>query len=329
VARAIVRRRPGGPRAPIGLGRAVITPTRFATPVRMTERLDGRPVADRMFEAVRARLEAAPDRVACLASVHLGAPTPFSVYLRRQERAAEKVGIQFRSEALGPAPTAERLLERVRALDSDPSVDAVLVEHPLPEALDFPTAVAALRPEKDVDGVGPANLGRMVGFRPAHVPAVARAALEILRFYRIPVAGRRVAVLGRSGTVGLPIALLLLARGGSGDATVTVAHSRTPDLAAALAGAEVIFSCAGRPRLLDRSIIPKGACVVDVGLSMVPDPEKSGALRGVGDANAEALEGWASALTPVPGGVGPVSVAALMLGVAEAHAHPGPGGPPW
>ncbi len=242
----------------------------------MTERLDGRPVADRMLEAVRTRLESSPDRPACLASVHLGAPTPFSVYLRRQERAAEKVGIRFRSESLGPAPTAERLLERVRALDSDPSVDAVLVEHPMPEVLDFPTAVAALRPEKDVDGVGPANLGRMVGFRPAHVPAVARAALEILKFYRIPVAGRRVAVLGRSGTVGLPIALLLLARGATGDATVTVAHSRTPDLAVALAGAEVIFSCAGRPGLLDRSIVPKGACIVDVGLSMVPDPAKPG-----------------------------------------------------
>jgi methylenetetrahydrofolate dehydrogenase (NADP+)/methenyltetrahydrofolate cyclohydrolase len=284
----------------------------------VTERLDGRPVADRLHELARLKLSAERSRPPCLASVHLNAATPFSVYLKRQERAAAQVGIRFRSEGLGPNPTSRGLFERVRTLEDDPSVDAILVEHPMPASLDFLGATSALSPEKDVDGVGPLNLGRLVAHRPVHVPAVARAAFEMLRHYGIQIEGRRVAVLGRSETVGLPIALLALSRGEGGNATVTVAHSQSVDLANALAGSEVIFSCAGQPGLLDRHLVPKGACVVDVGLSMVPDPAKPGSFRGAGDADADALEGWAGALTPVPGGVGPVSVAALMLGVVES-----------
>ncbi|MCI4358720.1 MAG: bifunctional 5,10-methylenetetrahydrofolate dehydrogenase/5,10-methenyltetrahydrofolate cyclohydrolase [Thermoplasmata archaeon] len=289
----------------------------------MTERLDGRPVADRLVERTQALLGSDPPDAPCLASVHLARATAFSVFLRRQERAADRLGIQFRSEALSETPTAAELRERIRTLDRDPSVHAVLVEHPLPEELDFIGATAALRPEKDVDGVGSANLGRLVAGLPLHVPAVARAALEILRHYRIPVAGRGVTVLGRSSTVGLPIALLLLARGERGNATVTIAHSQTPDLAKALQGAEVLFSCVGHPGLLNRSNVPRDAVVVDVGLSMVADPARPAAVRGVGDVDSNALEGWASAVTPVPGGVGPVSVAALMLGVAEAWSRRG------
>ncbi|HEV2520560.1 MAG TPA: bifunctional 5,10-methylenetetrahydrofolate dehydrogenase/5,10-methenyltetrahydrofolate cyclohydrolase [Thermoplasmata archaeon] len=289
----------------------------------MTERLDGRPVAEELFRAARALLAGRVGPPPCLASVHLASTTPFSVYLRRQEAAAARVGIRFRSVGLGVQASRSDLLAVVRSLDSDPSVDAILVEHPMPDALDFPGAAAAIQPAKDVDGVGPVSLGGLVTSLPRHVPAVARGALEILRHYKIPVGGRRVTVLGRSATVGLPIALLLAARREGGDATVTIAHSRTGDLQRVLAPSEIIVSCAGRPGLLDRSTVPKDATVVDIGLSMVPDPAKPGAFRGVGDANAAELEGWAAALTPVPGGVGPASVAALMLGVAESGAMAG------
>jgi methylenetetrahydrofolate dehydrogenase (NADP+) / methenyltetrahydrofolate cyclohydrolase len=253
--------------------------------------------------------------------VHLGSPTPFSVYLRRQERAAAQIGIQFRSVALPAGADAGTLRSTLQTLNGDPSVNGVLVEHPLPAGLDFPGACAMLAPTKDVDGIGPVNLGRLVAHRPGPVPAVARAAIEIARFYRLPLAGRKVAVIGRSESVGLPLALMLLGRGPGGDATVTVAHSRTADLGAALAGAEVVFSCAGHPGLLDRGNVPRGASVIDIGLSMVPDPGRQGGLRGAGDADADSLDGWAAALTPVPGGVGPVSVACLMLAVAEARAR--------
>ena len=262
-------------------------------------------MADGLHERTRGLLAKDPSHPPCLASIHLNAATPFSVYLKRQERAAALVGIRFRSEALGTNPTSADLLRRVRGLENDPSVDAILIEHPLPAELDFLGATSALSLEKDVDGVGPLNLGRLVSYRPVHVPAVARAAFEILRFYDIPIEGRRVAVLGRSETVGLPIALLALSRGKGGNATVTIAHSQSPDLASAISGSEIVFSCVGRPGLLDRRLVPRGACVVDVGLSMVPDPAKPGSLRGQGDADAESLEGWASALTPVRVGSDP------------------------
>jgi methylenetetrahydrofolate dehydrogenase (NADP+)/methenyltetrahydrofolate cyclohydrolase len=151
-----------------------------------------------------------------------------------------------------------------------------------------------------------------------HVPAVALAALAIARHYRLPIDGQPVTVVGRSDTVGLPLALLLTARAPGPDATVTVAHSRTPDLRAALARARVVFSCAGRPGLLTRAVVPEGAAVVDVGLSSVPDATRPSGMRMVGDADPVSLEGWASALTPVPGGVGPVTVASLMASVTRA-----------
>ncbi|MCI4369318.1 MAG: bifunctional 5,10-methylenetetrahydrofolate dehydrogenase/5,10-methenyltetrahydrofolate cyclohydrolase [Thermoplasmata archaeon] len=287
----------------------------------MTVQLLGAPVAEKIHklstEAVAAGLRSGFSRPLLL-SLHLGEATPFRLYAARQAKAAERVGIGFRSEALPEGATASTLRERLRAADNDPAVTGVLLEHPLPKALDFFSAVSMLRAEKDIDGVGAANLGGLVARRPVHVPAVALASREILRHYRIETAGRRVSILGRSSTVGLPTAILFLARGDGGDATVTVAHSLTSDLAASLRGSDVIISCTGRPGFLDRRRVPEGAAVVDVGLSAVADPARPGGLRAAGDADPKALDGWASALTPVPGGVGPVTVACLMSNVVRA-----------
>jgi methylenetetrahydrofolate dehydrogenase (NADP+) / methenyltetrahydrofolate cyclohydrolase len=279
----------------------------------MTVRLEGKPVAETINAASRSAVAAAAGRgPPSLVSVHRGTDSPFQFYLRRQAKAAEAVGITFRDEALAPGAGPSELEERMRALDRDPGVHAVLLEHPLPAPFDFYRAVAALRPEKDVDGVGATNLGRLVAQRPIHVPAVALAAVAIARHYRLPLTGERVAVLGRSETVGLPLVLLLAGKSAGIHATVTVLHSQTRDLAGALASARTIFSCVGRPKLLTRSVVPEGAHVVDVGTSTIPDPKRPGFQIGVGDADPESLDGWAASLTPVPGGVGPVTVAQLM-----------------
>ncbi len=267
----------------------------------------------RSLEAGRRRGWPAPT----LASVHLDAGTPYAFYLDRQRRAAEELGIAFRAVPLRPPADAAVLARILEGLESDPSVHGIIVEHPLPAGLDFHGALDRLSPEKDVDGVGVRNLGALLSGRPGHAPAVARAAIALARHYGLRLEGRPVAVLGRSATVGLPLALLLLARGAGGDATVTVAHSRTADLRAALAGSEVIFSCVGRPGLLGRENVPKGAAVIDVGVSSVPDPQRPGGSRIAGDADPAALEGWAGALTPVPGGVGPVTVAQLMANTID------------
>lgn len=284
----------------------------------MTRRLEGKSLAAELLAAARAKVGAgttAGRPQPLLASVHRGGQTPFAVYLRRQAATASEAGIGFREVALAPGAHREGLRQRLVELDRDATVHAVLVEHPLPDELDFLGAISALRPEKDVDGVSPANLGLLVSGRPVQVPAVALGALALARHHAVTLEGVRAAVVGRSTTVGLPLALLLVARGAGANATVTIAHSKTPGLATALAGSEVIFSCAGSPGLLDRSNVPRDAAVIDVGLTTVPDPNRPSGSRVVGDANAESLDGWASALAPVPGGVGPVTVAQLMTNV--------------
>ncbi len=273
----------------------------------------GAPVAERLLDAARSEVEPRVREGARrpgLVSVHRAEATPFSVYLRQQAKAAERAGIAFRSVALAPTDGAAELSNLIGQMDSDPSVHAVLVEHPLPASWEFSRAVDRLRPEKDVDGVGTVNLGRLAAGRSLQVPAVARAALRIAQENHAPIEGHRVAVVGRSETVGRPLALLLLGRGI--DATVTVAHSKTRDLAQALEGSDSIFSCVGRPGLLNRATVPKGAAIIDVGISSVPDPTRPSGVRIVGDADPEALEGWACGFTPVPGGVGPLTVACLM-----------------
>jgi methylenetetrahydrofolate dehydrogenase (NADP+) / methenyltetrahydrofolate cyclohydrolase len=286
----------------------------------VTQRLEGKPVAEALDTESRASIQAAPPgtRPPSLVSVHRGVASPFRFYVRRQAKAAREVGVEFREETLAPGDGPADLIERLRTLDGDSHVHAVLLEHPLPPPFDFYAAVSELRAEKDVDGVSPANLGRLIAQRPAHVPAVALGAVAIARHYRLPLEGERVVVLGRSETVGLPLALLLAGKSAGINATVTIVHSRTRDLKGALGEARTIFSCVGRPGLLTRSVVPEGAHVVDVGLSSVEDPERPGVQKAAGDADPVSLEGWAGSLTPVPGGVGPVTVAQLMASTVLA-----------
>ncbi len=288
-----------------------------------TRRLEGRPVAEAIDRATRSAIEAVGSAAPppSLVSLHRGVDSPFRFYLKRQSKAAQALGIAFRDESLAAGDDPAELLARVRSLDRNPSVHGVLLEHPLPPPFDFFRAMEELRPEKDVDGVGPRNLGRLVAQRPVQVPAVARAAFEIARHYQLPVDGERVVVLGRSETVGLPLALLLAGRPPGGNATVTIVHSKTRDLKGALSDARTIFSCVGRPNLLDRQVVPEGAHVVDVGTSSVPDPNRPGTSVSVGDANAASLDGWAGSFSPVPGGVGPVTVAELMSGTVRSWRH--------
>jgi len=287
----------------------------------MTVRLEGKSVAEGIDEATRKAIRSVPtgESPPCLASVHRGVDSPFRYYLKRQAKAATALGISFRDEPLRPEDGPKELIERLAALDRDARVHAVLLEHPLPPPFDFYRAMATLRPAKDVDGVGTANLGRLVAQTPVQVPAVALAAVEIARHYRLPIEGERVVVLGRSETVGLPLALLLAGKGTGLNATVTILHSKSRDLKGALASARTIFSCVGRPGTLTREVVPEGAFVVDVGVATVPDPARPGSSKATGDADFASLDGWAAGVTPVPGGVGPVTVAKLMASTLEAY----------
>jgi methylenetetrahydrofolate dehydrogenase (NADP+) / methenyltetrahydrofolate cyclohydrolase len=229
-------------------------------------------------------------------------------YVRSLGSAAAKVGIGYDVTDLGPAAPAAEIAATLRSLSADPGVHGVIVQTPLPAGLRLAELADLIVPGKDVDGANPLSLGRLTAGLPAFAPATAEAVVQLLDFHGIALTGRRAVVVGRSAVVGKPLAQLLLAR----DATVTVCHSHTADLAAVTLEADVLVVAAGRAGLITARHVRPGAVVVDVGTN----PAADGGL--VGDVDADTVAAVAGALTPVPGGVGPVTTAQLLLNTAIA-----------
>jgi methylenetetrahydrofolate dehydrogenase (NADP+) / methenyltetrahydrofolate cyclohydrolase len=228
-------------------------------------------------------------------------------YVRSIASAAAKAGIGCEVEDLGPQATAAAIEAQLRALSQDPTVDGVILQTPLPGGARLAELAAAIDPAKDVDGANPVSLGRLMTGLPAFAPATAEAVLRLLDHHRVPLEGRRAVVVGRSAVVGKPVALLLLDR----NATVTICHSRTRDLAAVTAEAEVLVVAAGRIGMIGPDYVAPGATVIDVGTNATPD----GGLAGDVDPKVAEVAGG---LTPVPGGVGPVTTALLLRHVTDA-----------
>jgi methylenetetrahydrofolate dehydrogenase (NADP+)/methenyltetrahydrofolate cyclohydrolase len=259
-----------------------------------------------------ARLEA-QGRAVGLASVLVGDDPASHVYVTGKHRAAEEVGIRSIDHRL-PAGTAQKELEAlVERLNLDPQVDGILVQLPLPDTLDEQRVLELIDPRKDVDGLHPINLGRLVLGRPGLVPATPQGVMALLEHYRIDTRGSLAVVVGRSFLVGRPLALLLGARGT--DATVVQAHSQTPDLASLTRQADILVLAIGRPGFIGPEHVKPGATVVDVGITRQGD-------RLHGDVDFEAVAQVAGAITPVPGGVGPMTVAMLLQNtVTAAQGH--------
>lgn len=228
-------------------------------------------------------------------------------YVRSIERAAESAGIGCRIIDLGHDATEQVLASVLRDLSAEPSVNGIILQTPLPAGVRTDALVGLIAPEKDIDGANPLSLGRLAVGQPAFAPATARAVVEILDHYEVPVAGRDVVVVGRSAVVGKPLSLLLLER----DAAITVCHSRSGPLERYTKDADIVVVAAGRTGLLNGSHVSGKATVIDVGTNVLPD----GSL--VGDVDAS-VDGVAAALTPVPGGVGSVTTALLLLHTTEA-----------
>lgn len=229
-------------------------------------------------------------------------------YVRSIERAAESAGINCRIVDLGHDATGQVLASVLKDLSSEPSVNGIILQTPLPPGVDADALVGHIAPEKDIDGANPLSLGRLAVGQPSFAPATARAVTEILDHFHIPVAGRNVVVIGRSAVVGKPLSLLLMER----DATVTVCHSRSGALEKYTKTADVVVVAAGRTGLLNGGHISSGAVVIDVGTNVLSD----GSL--VGDVDEASVRGIAGALTPVPGGVGSVTTSLLLLHTTEA-----------
>jgi methylenetetrahydrofolate dehydrogenase (NADP+)/methenyltetrahydrofolate cyclohydrolase len=229
-------------------------------------------------------------------------------YVRSIERAAGSAGIGCRIVDLGPDATEQVLASVLQDLSGDPSVHGIILQTPLPPGVGTDELVGHIAPEKDVDGANPLSLGRLAVGRPSFAPATARAVIEILDHFDIPLAGRNVVVIGRSAVVGKPLSLLLLER----DAAVTVCHSRSGPLEKYTRTADVVVVAAGRTGLLNGGHVSSGAVVIDVGTNVLPD----GSL--VGDVDEGSVRGIAAALTPVPGGVGSVTTSLLLLHTVAA-----------
>jgi methylenetetrahydrofolate dehydrogenase (NADP+) / methenyltetrahydrofolate cyclohydrolase len=286
--------------------------------------LDGAATARAIREELRPRLAALAARGVRpgLGVVLVGDDPASAVYVRSKTRACEELGMHQETARLPAAATTEEVAAVVRSYGARPDIHGILVQLPLPPAVDAERVLRLVDPAKDVDGFLPENVGLLVQKRPRFVPCTPAGIMEMLRRENIAVAGRRAVVLGRSDIVGKPMALLLL----HADATVTIAHSRTPDLRAVTREADLLVAAVGRAGLVRGEHVKAGAVVVDVGMNRVRDAREAADLGGperreeferkgyllVGDVHAPSVRERAGALTPVPGGVGPLTIAMLV-----------------
>jgi methylenetetrahydrofolate dehydrogenase (NADP+) / methenyltetrahydrofolate cyclohydrolase len=273
--------------------------------------LDGKLVAQKVLDEVRAgvdRVKAQSGVAPMLAVVLVGDFAPSKVYIANKKRAADTVGIASQDHLHPEGLDRARLLALLRRLNADPAVHGILLQLPLPAGLDEDEAIAAIAPEKDADGLHPANLGRLLAGAPTVVPCTPAGCLEILDHYGCELKGAEAVVVGRSRLVGKPLAQLLLGR----HATVTMCHTRTRDLAEHTRRADVLCVAAGRPRTVTGDMVKPGAWVVDVGINRLD----TGKL--VGDVDFATAAERAHAITPVPGGVGPTTIAMLLRNTLRA-----------
>ncbi len=254
-----------------------------------------------------------------LATILVGENPASRAYVGMKNRAAGEVGILSRQIDL-PAETGEdELLGWIEGLNADPAIDGILVQLPLPSHIRENLVLEAVRPEKDVDGFHPVNVGRLsVGDPRVLAPCTPRGVIELLVRSGNDPAGRHVVVVGRSNIVGRPMASLLLGRGRGGDATVTVAHSRTRDLGAVTRLGEILVVAVGRAEFITADMVRPGCVVIDVGVNRVEDPSTEKGYRLTGDVDFEGVREVASAITPVPGGVGPMTIAMLLSNTLDA-----------
>ena len=252
-------------------------------------------------------------------AVILVGDNPASVsYVTAKEKAAHEAGMYSREIRLPADASEDEVLAQVRALDDDPAIHGILVQLPLPKGISEKKVIDAIAPEKDVDGFTPVNVGKMLIGDDCFLPCTPHGILKLIETAGMDVAGKHAVVIGRSNIVGKPVAALLARKGPHANATVTLCHTGTPDIAAYTRTADVVVVAAGRPNTLTGDMLKPGAVVIDVGVNRVPDATKPKGYRLCGDADYESCAAVASAITPVPGGVGPMTITMLLWNTLEA-----------
>ncbi len=283
--------------------------------------IDGAAVAKKIRQAVTLRVDAllVRDIRPGLTVILVGEDPASAVYVRSKEKSCIEAGMRGETIRM-PASTSEtELLARVDQLNHDPRVHGILVQMPLPKQIDAQKVIRRIKPEKDVDGFHPVNVGKtLIGDADAFAPCTPAGVQVLLREYGVQTSGRDVVIIGRSNIVGKPMASLLMQSGETADATVTVCHSRTANLAWHTKRADILIAAAGRPELVTGDMVKAGAVVIDVGMHRVADPSTKSGTRLLGDVHFPSVSLVASKITPVPGGVGPMTIAMLLQNTVRA-----------
>ena len=283
----------------------------------MTDIIDGNAVAAEVRDGLSDAMDTLDDAgvTPTLATVLMSDDPASQTYVSMKQADCEEVGIEARDVEIDPGAPAEELFDTVADLNADPEVNGILVQMPVPDHIADRDVIRAIDPAKDVDGFHPENVGRLVAGDPVYKPCTPHGVLKLLDAADVETEGADVAVVGRSNIVGKPLANLLIQKADYGNATVTVCHSRTDDLAEKTRRADVVIAAVGVPELVDGSMISDGSVVIDVGVNRV---ERDGESTLVGDVDFESAKANASAITPVPGGVGPMTRAMLLYNTVKA-----------
>lgn len=283
--------------------------------------IDGKATAAQIKAEIKSEVEgilAAGGRAPHLAAVLVGHDGGSETYVKNKVLACEACGFRSTLLRFEDTITEAELLDVVAGLNADEAIDGFIVQLPLPAHIDEQKVTEAILPEKDVDGFHPVNVGRMSIGLPAFVSATPLGILTLLRRYNIETSGKKVAILGRSNIVGKPMASLMMQKQG-GDSTVTVLHSHSANLAEECRRADIIIAAIGRPAFVTADMVKPGAVVIDVGTTRVPDATRPKGFRLQGDVDFDAVAPLCSAITPVPGGVGPMTICMLMLNTLQAY----------
>jgi methylenetetrahydrofolate dehydrogenase (NADP+)/methenyltetrahydrofolate cyclohydrolase len=282
--------------------------------------IDGKQVAADMRAELKTKVAKLKEDgiVPGLAVVLVGEDPASKSYVTAKERACEEIGIYSDDNRLDADTSQEKLMALVDKLNNDPKINGILVQLPLPKHLNESEVLLAIDPNKDVDGFHPINVGKMVVGEKAFLPCTPHGIIQLLLRNNVKIEGAQVVIVGRSNIVGKPVANMLIQKNATGNATVTVCHTRTKNLADHTRRADIVIAAAGRPNTVTADMIKDGAVVIDVGVNRVEDATRKRGYRLVGDVDFEAVKEKASLITPVPGGVGPMTITMLLYNTVES-----------
>ena len=275
--------------------------------------ISGKDIADNIQRAIKAEVAQLPGRKPCLAVIMVGLHPASAIYVSRKISSCLDVGISSLKHDLPDSIQEHALFQIIEKLNQDPLVDGILVQLPLPPHISVAKVTEWISPEKDVDGFHPLNLGKLLmGSEDGFVPCTPLGVKKLLLSTGIPIPGKNVVIVGRSNIVGKPLAALLMQNGVDANATVTVAHSHTKNLPSLCAQADILIAAIGRPHFITAEMVKEGAIVIDVGINKMGDPQAKNGSRLVGDVDFHAVKNKCAFITPVPGGVGPMTIAMLL-----------------